>query len=149
MSKQKPNQKKSTKAVVEQRTLEVYNMLLTGWNRQDIIQYASKNYKIDERATDNYIKKANDKIKTLYNDEAKSSILEKHIAIKYNLFQKLHDEEDYKGANSILESIEKMLNVGSVNKTDITSNGQTISSSARILTKQEAKELFKDLDNDY
>lgn len=39
--------------------------------------------------------------------------------------------------------------LGLTDKKDHTSNGETIQSTARILTKQEAKELFKDLDNDY
>lgn len=112
--------RKSPKAVVELRINEIYNLLLSGYSRQDIIQYSSDNYKIDERAADNYIKKATDRIKTLYSDEIKETVLERHLAMKYQLYQKLNDEEDYKGANSILDSIEKMLGVGGVNKQEIT-----------------------------
>lgn len=124
MPKNKLNNKgtsrKSPKAVVELRTNEIYNLLLSGYSRQDILQYTAENYKINERSADGYIKKATERIKTLYSDDIKETILERHLAMKYQLYQRLNEEEDYKGANSILDSIEKMLGVGGVNKQEIT-----------------------------
>ena len=106
-------QKKATNAISAKRLDEVYQLLLDGYNRAEILQYCAENYKIKDRQADIYIQKANEKILNLYSDDDKKTMLNKHIAMKYAIYQKLMDDCDYKEANKILESIERMINIGS------------------------------------
>ena len=51
--------KKCTKAEKSKRVVIVYDKLLSGFSRADIIQYMIENYKISESQIDKYIKEAN------------------------------------------------------------------------------------------
>ena len=49
---------KSNKATVIKRISETASLLINGYNREDIVQHSSKNWRIGERQTDKYIQEA-------------------------------------------------------------------------------------------
>jgi hypothetical protein len=59
----KPKVKKATKAEIIRRTLEVYRMLIKSSPRAEILQYASENWHITERQTDEYIARAREMLR--------------------------------------------------------------------------------------
>jgi hypothetical protein len=54
---------KSTTIEIEKRVNQVYEMLLDGYSRFDIVQYCAKNYNVQPRQADYYIAEANREMK--------------------------------------------------------------------------------------
>lgn len=88
--KEKDNYK-STDAEIEQRVLTVYQMILQGLSRQDILQYSSKNWFVSNRTVDTYIKRATIEIGEVSDDEKASAFgnaIKRLNAIYYKAMKK-------------------------------------------------------------
>jgi hypothetical protein len=51
--------------IVNQRVKEIVEKLLEGESRSNLIRFISDNYEVGERQAENYLKKANEELKTL------------------------------------------------------------------------------------
>lgn len=122
---------KSDSSEMEKRIHTIYLMLLQGFQRKQVIQYCADNFKIGERQTDEYLGKAREIIKSNINCDTsnkKNEVLNQF----YDLYQKNYALEDYKECKSVLMAIAGILGVQAPTKTDITSNGSTISNTPII-----------------
>lgn len=105
---QKPTQtaKKSTKAQLDQRVSEVQALLLQGYTRSYLLQYASK-WGISERQLQDYIAKATINIK-----EINQVSLQDNMALiasnLWDLFRKAREDKDLSEQHKILMSIAKL-----------------------------------------
>ena len=124
---------------MEKRVNTVYLMLLQGFQRKQIIQYCSEQFKIGERQTDEYLGKAREIIKS--NIDCDTSNKKNEVLNQfYDLYQKNYALEDYRECKSVLLAIASILGVEAPKKTDITSNGNTITTPPTI--------VFLDTDNE-
>lgn len=130
---------KSDSSEMEKRVNTVYLMLLQGFQRKQIIQYCSEQFKIGERQTDEYLGKAREIIKS--NIDCDTSNKKNEVLNQfYDLYQKNYALEDYRECKSVLLAIASILGVEAPKKTDITSNGNTITTPPTI--------VFLDTDNE-
>jgi len=122
---------KSDSSEMDKRVNTIYLMLLQGFQRKQIIQYCSDNFKIGERQTDEYLGKAREIIKS--NIDCDTSSKKNEILNQfYDLYQKNYALEDYRECRNLLTNISNILGVEAPKKTDITSNGETIKSPTSI-----------------
>lgn len=88
--------KKATKSIVMQRTNEIYQALLSGWTRAEIIQYiTNKQWNINDRQVDTYIQKAN-KIITQKGKEVQDNAFVWHIQNRLQLYRQAGDDKRLK-----------------------------------------------------
>lgn len=118
---------KATDAEIQLRLDTIYEMVVKGASRKYIVRYCSENYKISSRQTDEYLSRVYDEIKSTFTTEDKQSIISKHLAQLENLYQKNYTIEDFRECRNILDSISKLIGLNAPEKTDITTNGQSIS----------------------
>lgn len=99
---------KSTNAQVELRTSEIYDLLLQGATRTEILQYAAKNWKVSERQTDSYISKATQLVE---NDSAtqREEVLTLTKARLQHLYRKSVEAKDYRAALLVLKEQSSLL----------------------------------------
>lgn len=95
---------KSSKTIVNQRVLEIIEMLINGKSRISIVHYGSTNWSVGERQIDKYIAKAraiiqDEVVKNLEYDYAKA------IKRYENLYQHALEEKDYRLALSVNKEI--------------------------------------------
>lgn len=109
----------------DKRVNEVYLMLLQGFVRKQIIQYASENYKIGERSTDDYIRKARELFKSNLETETESKKFQ-ILTQYYDLYNKNYKEEDFRECRNILKDISVVLGIEAPKKIDHTTDGQAI-----------------------
>lgn len=113
MSENKPKptstakkQTKSTQAELNQRVSEIQALLLQGYTRFYIVQYASK-WAVSDRQVDDYIHKATVNLK-----EINSITLESNMALiasnLWDLFRKARTDNDLSEQHKILMSIAKL-----------------------------------------
>jgi hypothetical protein len=119
---------KSDSSEMEKRINIVYLMILQGFQRKQIIQYCSDEFKVGERQTDEYLKQAR---KIVNENILDDSGLKKNEIINqlYDLYQKNYNLEDYRECRNILAQISDIFGVRAPIKTDITSGGEKIQSS--------------------
>lgn len=58
---------KSNQAILSKRVTKTVELLLAGHSRSDIVQFASKNWKISDRQADDYIAKAKNELEKSVN----------------------------------------------------------------------------------
>jgi hypothetical protein len=125
-TKRKTNIYKSDSSEMDKRINIIYLMLLQGFQRKQVIQYCAENFKIGERQTDEYLGKAREIIKS--NIDCDTSNKKNEILNQfYDLYQKNYKLEDYRECRNLLMSISAILGVEAPRRTDITTNGQSIS----------------------
>ena len=118
--------KKATNFEAQKRLNTVYNMLLLGVSRADIIQYALENWNIGDASTDEYIAKANalfaEKSKPI-RDEQFGKALER----LENLYQKNMKIQDYKAALATQKEISELIGLYPPKKQEVSgANGGAI-----------------------
>jgi len=99
---------KSTNAQILERVKEVINLLINGNSREDIVQYCTAQWKIKERQTDTYIKKAKKHIEEKVEKEIDYNF-NLTILRMNNLYKKSIDKKDYKTALSIQKELAQLL----------------------------------------
>lgn len=100
--------KKPTSAERELRVMTVLEMLTKGKNRDFIIRFCSDEYKVGERAVDNYIadakKRISKEIKIRAGEEVDMALLQFN-----DLYDKNYQIQDYRECRQVLESKLKYL----------------------------------------
>lgn len=137
---------KSTDAEIQLRLDTIYEMVVKGASRKYIVRYASENWKITSRQTDEYLSRVYDEIKNTFTIEKKQEIISKQLAQLDDLYVKSYMIEDFRECRSIIESRSKLLGLNEPTKSDVTTNGKEIN---RPITPEEAKKLADELDNEY
>ena len=116
---------KSDSSEMEKRVNQIYLLILQGFQRKQIIQFCSENYKIGERQTDEYLFKAREIIKS--NIETDTSSKKNELLNQYyDLYRKNYEEEDYRECRNILKDIGAIFGVEAMTKIDLTTNGNSI-----------------------
>ena len=116
---------KSTNAEIEVRVQKVIDMVLDGFSRADIVRYAAKNWKLQSRQVDDYLKAAKEGIKEIAAPE-KGEQTQTAIARLNRLYQKCHANGDFRTCLAIQESLSKLLGLNEALKTDITVTNFTL-----------------------
>lgn len=117
---------KSTHAEITLRIATIYEMVVKGASRKYILRYCTKNYNINSRQVDIYLKKVNDEIKELYGADYKLNIIEKQLSQLDDLYVKNYTIEDFRECRNLIESKSKLLGLNMPDKKDITTNGESI-----------------------
>lgn len=126
MDETKVSKGKSDSSEVEKRINTIYLMLLQGFVRKQIIQYATETWGITERWTDEYLSKAREIFRHNLAEDTENKKFE-ILSQYYDLYQKSYKLEDYKECRSILKEIAVVLGVEAPKKIDHTTNGESIS----------------------
>jgi hypothetical protein len=113
---------KSTNAEIELRIATIYEMVVKGASRKYIVRYASNQWNITSRQTDDYLKKVHEDLKELYGDDYKKDIVSKQLAQLDDLYVKNYTIEDFRECRNIIESKSKLLGLNEPVKTEITVN---------------------------
>ena len=95
---------KSSKAEIEQRVNEVYDLLITRITYQAILGYGAQKWGVKERQMNVYIARARERIKEL-NKESEEERLATAIASYNSLYARQVAEKDYKGARQTMDSL--------------------------------------------
>lgn len=96
--------KKSTKAEIDARVSKVFELLLSGARRKDILQYAAKNWNAASRSVDTYIARATDAILD-YNETDREHHRAKSLARLEMLIAKNLQIQDFKAALQVVKEI--------------------------------------------
>ena len=99
---------KATDAEIAERVKYIYNMMLQGASRHDICQYSSKRWKVDDRSTDRYIKKARD-IQRRNNMQTQQEWVDDLKAKYEELYKRAFMENDKAECRKILQAAHKTL----------------------------------------
>lgn len=100
--------KKSTDAEYNKRINEVFDLVLRGFNRPDILRYASK-WKVSSRTVDTYLSEASKMIENTFGQRKKEELINDTLAKLSNLYVKNYELEDFKECRGILETRNKLL----------------------------------------
>lgn len=107
---------KSTDIEIRKRISIVAEMIIKGYSREKIIRYASENWKISERQTDTYIKRAHE----TFIHEAQSKNVEQHLNASITRLQDLYNKcyliQDYAECRRILNDIADLVGAKSAIK---------------------------------
>ena len=95
---------KSTKAEIEQRVNEVYDLLISRITYQAILSYGASKWGVKERQMNVYIARARERLREL-NRESEEERLASAMASYNSLFARQVAEKDYKGARQTMDSI--------------------------------------------
>ena len=120
------NKEKSTNAEIELRVSVIYDMIIKGCSRKEIVQFGSNKWSITNRQVDDYIAKANDDIKEVYGQDYKEMIINKQLAQLDDLYNKNYQLNDLRECRNLIESKSKLLGLNAPTKTDITTGGDKI-----------------------
>ena len=101
---------KSTNAQILERVKEVVNLLIKGDSREDILQYSAENWKVKERQTDSYIKKAKKHIEEKVGKEIEYTFGLTLIRLN-QLYKKSTEKKDYKTALAIQKELALLHNL--------------------------------------
>jgi hypothetical protein len=118
---------KATHAEIQIRINTIFDMVVKGISRKNIVRYCAENFKIESRQVDEYLSRVYDEIKETYSKEDKEKLISKQMAQLDDLYLKSYNNEDYRECRSIIESRSKLLGLNAPDKTDVTSNGKEIS----------------------
>ena len=95
---------KSTKAEIEHRVDEVYDLLINRITYQAILGYGASKWGVKERQMNVYIARARERLKEL-NKESEEERLATAIASYNSLYARQVAEKDYKGARQTMDSL--------------------------------------------
>lgn len=109
----------------EERTNEVFRMLIDGKPKHEIIQFFVKRDGIEERTVQRSIIAAYSKVKEMVASE-RDILREKHIAQLQKLYEKNIDNGDLREARAVLESLNKMLGLNEPEKKQLEVKQQII-----------------------
>lgn len=122
------DQQKSTHAEIEQRVNDVYDALLLGLSRREIIQYASvtKKWNVTPRQIDTYILSATEQLKKA-GQRHRETEMGKALARLEKLYQSNLKIQDYKAALAVQQEITKLQGMYPATKVEATgANGGAI-----------------------
>lgn len=114
---------KSTNAEIELRISTISEMVVKGYTRDKIIRYASAEWKVSERTTDTYLKKAWDKIHKSTNYDLKQEVTLQRARFE-DLYSKNYNIQDYRECRQVLDSLAKLLGVNKPDQHEIDTNNK-------------------------
>lgn len=106
---------KASNIEADQRREVIFEMILKGYRRSQIIRYCAETFSIGERQTENYISQ-------VYDDFAERMEKRKEAQIglalaRYNdLYQKNYNIQDYRECRAVQDSINKMTGINEPEK---------------------------------
>jgi hypothetical protein len=109
-TKRKTDVYKSDSSETEKRVNTVYLMILQGFQRKQIIQYCADKFKVGERQTDEYLRKAREIISSNIDTDV-SHKKNEIISMFYDLYQKNYALEDFKECRFIAQKICEVIGV--------------------------------------
>ncbi len=95
----------ATKVEIERRIDIVLEMLLRGYTRREIVQFSAKEFGINSRQSDTYIRKAKKRIEREYDEKNYSELRRVHVARVIRLYKEALKKDDHKTAQRILKDI--------------------------------------------
>ncbi len=103
-------------AELEKRINKVYEHLINGWTRHDILQYISKNkdWNVCDRQVDGYIAKANKRIKEVAK-ETRDEFIEKAKNRFQDIYKKAMSEKELNTCLRTIEMENKILGYEKIN----------------------------------
>lgn len=117
MKKEKPA--KSTNAEMELRLKQVYSMIIEGYGRRQIIQYASATWGITERQTDTYLKRVHEQIQEDFGEQNRIALINKQLAKLQNLYHANRAEGKFDECRLIIGVENKMLGLNEAEKVEV------------------------------
>ena len=109
-TKRKTDGYKSDSSETEKRVKTGYLMILQGFQRKQIIQYCADKFKVGERQTDEYLRKAREIISSNIDTDV-SHKKNEIISMFYDLYQKNYALEDFKECRVIAQKIGEVFGV--------------------------------------
>lgn len=117
---------KATDVMAEQRTMEIYHLLLTGNRRAEILQYASeKDWGLTSRQIDTYIGRASAQFKKQSNFKRERERGKAMERLNY-LFMKALKVADYRTALAVQKDLSALLGLNAPTKIEVTWQDQAI-----------------------
>lgn len=117
---------KSTDTEILKRIAVVAEMDLKGDSKEKIVRYASENWKISERQTETYLKRARES----FIKEACAKNIDEHlgkVVMQHNdLYQKCYSIQDYAECRRILKDMIDLLGLAAPSKIDHTTKGEKV-----------------------
>ncbi len=104
---------KATEALVESRVKTVYEMLLYGSTRTEILQYASE-WGLTERSMDTYIAKATERLLE-HSKSSQEAELSRVLSHHWRLFKDAEKEKDRAEMRKVLEAVSKIRGLDQLN----------------------------------
>lgn len=122
-----PKETKADAAHVEMRVNKIFDLLLLGLSRAEMLQYVAEqtDWGIEERQVDNYIKAATTRLKKLSKFHRQTE-LGRGIARLHSLYMALMKVQDYKGALTVQKELNELLGLYAPKKVDLTSDGKPL-----------------------
>ena len=106
---------KATKAEVEQRVDEVYDLLISRVPYRNIVRHGASQWRVKERQMNVYIARARERIRALA-AENEEERLSSAIASYNSLYARQLSEKDYRGARQTLDSLNRLLGLSGRDK---------------------------------
>jgi len=101
---------KATKSQISERVTEVYQMIIAGSNRTDIMQYIAKKYGLEARATDDLIAKARELQESNVKDR-QESMLSECVSRYDDLYKEARAKDDLKSCIAINKEISELFHL--------------------------------------
>jgi len=117
---------KSTDAELELRIAILYKMIVRGRTRANILRFTADEWQIEGRQTDTYLALVRDKIKEVYGQAYKESILSNHLAQLDDLYERNYSTGDFKECRGIIDSRSKLLGLNEAIKIDSTTTVRVV-----------------------
>jgi hypothetical protein len=117
---------KGTDIDIAKRKKELFEMVIRGVSKKNIIRYTAEKYNIKERQTESYLAEIHEEIKDIFKAE-KQAILSKYVVMMQDLYRRNYLAEDYKECRNILNDISDRLVGKAKSSIDITTDNNPIS----------------------
>jgi hypothetical protein len=108
--------KKSTEIEIYNRIHIVAEMILKGYNKENIVRFASENWQIGERQTEEYIKRAHEIFVNEARIDQHSEHLGKSIMQLMDLYKKSYAIQDYAECRRIIKDVADLIGFGAAKK---------------------------------
>lgn len=121
----KRKQAKATNAQVAKRLREVYDLLLSGSSRPEILEYAKTKWGLSGAQADSYIARVR-KTYLAAVAEGREAALERHLALRRDMLQRARKAGDLNAELQIARDEAKLRDLYPVERRDVTSGGEPI-----------------------
>lgn len=114
---------KSTPEVIEQRIQSVFELLIAGARRRDIMRHASENgWNVSERQVQNYIQRATEQLRA--HAEVKRDVeLGRAIRRLHKLWQDTHAAGDYRTSLQVQRELTHLLGLAEAQRIELSGRG--------------------------
>ena len=110
MPEKKVSKKKATKNEIETRISEIIKLILEGKSNHSIMLYSIQKYSIGKPQAYENIREAHKRLSQIYHTNIYSNYV-RSLSLKFELFEKAMQEEDFDLASRILQHIDRQTGV--------------------------------------